>query len=733
MRKWSVRAVLVLVVLLALASGAVFVRLWSALPTTSGALTVSGTAAPVCDPAGRVRHPAHPRVQRSRRAVRARLRARAGSPVADGVPAATGRGPAVGVDGAADAGHRPTVQDARALPCRGAGVDWLLARGAAVRRGVRRRHQRLPGGAPRRRLPVEFALFGVEPAPWTPADVVVWPKVMALTLSTNYRDEILRARIIARAGQDDGRRPAARVERRVAGDPSRGYPGGTGALRPVREGRAMPSVNRAPVDRGARRAPCHAPARLAVRREHARRQQQLGGVRRDVRSPASPCWPTTRTSGASPVHVVSRAPRGRPAQRHRRDAAGRARGRDRAQRPHRLGPDQPDGRRAGPLRRAGQRAERGRVQRRLGTDARRARDDPRQGTSRTCRSSSAPRATGRSSPTPSSGRAEALALRWTALEPDDPTLEAFLGVMIAGDWDEFTAALSGYRVPIQNWVFADVDGNIGYFAPGCDSGAGGRRRHRARTRLDSAYEWAGFVPPSSARASTTRRGVRRHRQQQGLAETSYPHLISTNWEAGTGRSGSWNSCSRQRRALVDDFARVQADVSASSVTVVLPWMRRAVIPPTSRGGTRTAFDRVMAWDGACGTTASAPPSTCTGIAGWSGRCSRTNSARSCGPTSRVSSTGTGKALHRLITTSDDRWCDDTAHRATARRARSVLAAALAAAVADMRAFYRTDDIEPLDLGQGQRGRLRPPAVRGGARGCGPSSAGAPRTTATRSR
>ena len=40
------------------------------------------------------------------------------------------------------------------------------------------------------------------------------------------------------------------------------------------------------------------------------------------------------------------------------------------------------------------------------------------------------------------GPSEALALRWVALEPEDPTLEAFLGVLTAGNWDEFTAALS---------------------------------------------------------------------------------------------------------------------------------------------------------------------------------------------------------------------------------------------------------------------------------------------------
>ena len=45
------------------------------------------------------------------------------------------------------------------------------------------------------RLPPEFLLMGVVPERWTPADSVVWGKLMALRLSFNYRLEMLRARL----------------------------------------------------------------------------------------------------------------------------------------------------------------------------------------------------------------------------------------------------------------------------------------------------------------------------------------------------------------------------------------------------------------------------------------------------------------------------------------------------------------------------------------------------------
>lgn len=64
-----------------------------------------------------------------------------------------------------------------------------------------------------------------------------------------------------------------------------------------------------------------------------------------------------------------------------------------------------------------------------------------------------------------SGEVRGLAMRWNALEPSDE-LSAVMGVDRAGSWDEFLAAVKGFKAPEQNWIYADVDGNIGYTASG---------------------------------------------------------------------------------------------------------------------------------------------------------------------------------------------------------------------------------------------------------------------------
>ncbi|HEY9523551.1 MAG TPA: penicillin acylase family protein [Thermopolyspora sp.] len=87
----------------------------------------------------------------------------------------------------------------------------------------------------------------------------------------------------------------------------------------------------------------------------------------------------------------------------------------------------------------------------------------------------------------------AVALRWTALEPGR-TADAIPMLDTAVNWAEFRAAAAAFEVPAQNMIYADVDGNIGYQAPG---------RIPLRAKGDGRwpvpgwtgdYEWIGFIP-----------------------------------------------------------------------------------------------------------------------------------------------------------------------------------------------------------------------------------------------
>lgn len=85
-------------------------------------------------------------------------------------------------------------------------------------------------------------------------------------------------------------------------------------------------------------------------------------------------------------------------------------------------------------------------------------------------------------------------LRWTALDPGT-MFKAVVKLNRAQNWEEFRSALQYWDVPSQNFVYADINGNIGYQMTG-------RIPFRARqhsgllpvpgNRAD--YVWQGFIP-----------------------------------------------------------------------------------------------------------------------------------------------------------------------------------------------------------------------------------------------
>lgn len=91
------------------------------------------------------------------------------------------------------------------------------------------------------------------------------------------------------------------------------------------------------------------------------------------------------------------------------------------------------------------------------------------------------------------GAEYAVALRWTALTPGR-TADALFRLNTARDWDDFRAAAELFEVPSQNLVYADVDGNIGYQAPGRIPIRTGYDGRWPVAGWDPATDWDGFIP-----------------------------------------------------------------------------------------------------------------------------------------------------------------------------------------------------------------------------------------------
>ncbi|MBA3442848.1 MAG: penicillin acylase family protein, partial [Pyrinomonadaceae bacterium] len=159
------------------------------------------------------------------------------------------------------------------------------------------------------------------------------------------------------------------------------------------------------------------------------------------------------------------------------------------------------------------------------------------------------------------------ALRWTALDVGRIASEPFYAVNRARNWREFRAALRNYTGPTQNFVYADVDGHIGYYGAGLIPI---RRTGDGSLPYDGATdagEWIGFIPfeslphvydpPSGIIVTANSRIVGR----------SYPYHLTHEWAAPYRARRIYDLLTAKPKLSSDDFRRIQADVQSPAAVL----------------------------------------------------------------------------------------------------------------------------------------------------------------------
>ena len=179
-----------------------------------------------------------------------------------------------------------------------------------------------------------------------------------------------------------------------------------------------------------------------------------------------------------------------------------------------------------------------------------------------------------------------LALKW------DPVLEgnaaaAFDGLARAANWTAFVAAVRQFSAPSQNFVYADVDGNIGYAMSGLLPARGGSDGVLPVSGAPRDADWHGWVDasrlpavlnPPSGQIVTANNEVDR-----GLA-----YLITRDWVAPF-RAQRIAALLGDRRGLdVAAMREIQADIISLSADRVL----KAIDVPESVKELRTWDRRV---------------------------------------------------------------------------------------------------------------------------------------------
>jgi penicillin amidase len=157
----------------------------------------------------------------------------------------------------------------------------------------------------------------------------------------------------------------------------------------------------------------------------------------------------------------------------------------------------------------------------------------------------------------------ALALRWIGAEPGTAGYLGSLTLDRAHNWQEFEGAMPHWKVPSENIVYADRDGNIGEHSTGL---APLRKNFSGLLPLpaNGGFEWAGFVPNEKLPHSYNPITGYIVTANQKMIPDAYPYAVGFEWAPQTRfnriREVLDEAKAAGRKLTVADMEALQTDV-----------------------------------------------------------------------------------------------------------------------------------------------------------------------------
>ena len=199
-----------------------------------------------------------------------------------------------------------------------------------------------------------------------------------------------------------------------------------------------------------------------------------------------------------------------------------------------------------------------------------------------------------------------LALRWTALEPEDRTLRAVRALNRARTVADAERALGDFQVVTQSAVFADADGGIGFVVTGRIPVRGTDNDLRGIAPApgwDSRYDWEGYVPYAEVPRSLDPESGFIATANNRIAPLDFPHHLTFDWFSSYRVQRIQQRVSERERHDVASTKDIQADVLSTPARELMAVLASA--QPLTLAG-QDALERLKAWDGTMSPTRPEP-------------------------------------------------------------------------------------------------------------------------------
>ena len=161
-----------------------------------------------------------------------------------------------------------------------------------------------------------------------------------------------------------------------------------------------------------------------------------------------------------------------------------------------------------------------------------------------------------------------VALKWTALQ-HGYSFRGFFQLNFARNWNEFLGAVGNISIS-QNFVYADIYGNIGYRMSGVlpiRSAANGLLPVSGST---SDHEWQGYVPQDSMPTLYNPNTHMIATANNQIVPDNYPVYVTNDWDCGYRARRIDDLLTSKAKLSISDMEAIQADVYSIPASQLTP-------------------------------------------------------------------------------------------------------------------------------------------------------------------
>jgi penicillin amidase len=196
----------------------------------------------------------------------------------------------------------------------------------------------------------------------------------------------------------------------------------------------------------------------------------------------------------------------------------------------------------------------------------------------------------------------AIALKWAGSEPGGAAYLASLSVARARNRQEFLAAMARWRIPSLNFVYADVDGDVGWVAAGAMPV---RKSWDGLVPVPGAagkYEWQGYLPvrelPQSFQPQSHWLATANH----NILPEGYQHQVAYDWAAPHRFLRIKERLTASRKLTLEDLQSIQHEATSLPAQALIAMLKKVDVPADLSPYARllTRWDGVLSRETAAG-------------------------------------------------------------------------------------------------------------------------------------